>query len=171
MATLDPLATVPALPNRNPKGADPRPHDRQVFLILRRVTAQRDRATACRTGAWQRRIVGLINLRRGGAMRAPSIGEAGFSAGAARRPCGDAARKGRGLAMQRPPRIIELVLEPVDLLLQLVALLTIPVAVLIGPLVLASQSLDLALLSLQLCDQLVSRRRAPFWLEHASLMP
>jgi len=73
--------------------------------------------------------------------------------------------------MQGPPRIIELVFEPVDFPLELVALLPIPVAVLIGPLVLAAQTLDLALLSFQLFDQLVARRRAPFSLVHVSLMP
>jgi len=78
-------------------------------------------------------------------------------------------RKGRGLAMQRPPRITELVFEPVDLPLQLVPLLAIPVAILIGPLMLAAQPLNLVLLSFQLGDQLVARRRAPFRPEHVRL--
>jgi hypothetical protein len=73
--------------------------------------------------------------------------------------------------MQCAPRIIELVFEPVDFPLQLVPLLAIPVAILIGSLVLAAQPLDLALLSFQLGDQLVARRRAPFGPEHVSLMP
>ena len=73
--------------------------------------------------------------------------------------------------MQRPPRITELVFEPVDLPLQLVPLLAIPVAILIGPLMLAAQPLNLVLLSFQLGDQLVARRRAPFRPEHVSLMP
>ena len=73
--------------------------------------------------------------------------------------------------MRRPSRFIELVFEAIDLLLELIALLTISVAVLIGALVFASQSLDLALLAFELLNQLVARRRAPFRLEHASLMP
>jgi hypothetical protein len=73
--------------------------------------------------------------------------------------------------MQRTPRLIELVFEPVDLPPQLVPLLAIPVAILIGSLMLAAQPLNLALLPFQLGDQLVTRRRAPFRPEHVSLMP
>jgi hypothetical protein len=171
MSALDAVSASPALSYGNVKRPHAGPHHRQIFLILHRVPRQGHGATARRTGRRQRGVVRLIDVGGRGAMAPTPVCHAGFPSGAARWTRRGATRKGRGLAMQRTPRIIELVFEPVDLPLQLVPLLAIPVAVLIGPLMLASQSLDLALLSFQLGDQLVARRRAPFRAEHVSLMP
>jgi hypothetical protein len=66
--------------------------------------------------------------------------------------------------------VLEQIFEAVDLLAQRVALLPVPIAVLIRPLVLAPQSLDLALLSLQLRDQVIPRRGPPVGV-HGPVMP
>jgi hypothetical protein len=65
---------------------------------------------------------------------------------------------------------IEFVAQPLDLLTQLVTLVPIPIPIAIGPRLLAAQALDLALLPLELGDQLVARCGAPVRL-HRSVMP
>jgi hypothetical protein len=71
--------------------------------------------------------------------------------------------------MQLPARLVEFVFKPIDLLPQLVAVAPITIAIPIRALVFAPQPFDLALLSLQLFDQFLTRRRGPSRL-HAPVM-
>jgi hypothetical protein len=121
--------------------------------------------------------MGLIDVRRGDAMRSTTVGRARFPPRAERTTPRDAARKGRGLAMQRAPRLVEVVFEAVDFLPELVPLLPVAVPIPVRPLMLTAQPLnfaplpvDLSLLAFELVDQLFTRRRAPGG-SHASLMP
>ena len=152
------------------KGADDRAHDRQVFLVLRRVTLEREPTAAIRAARGQRGVVGLIDVGRRHAMRLASIGRAGFSAGAARRPLRQSARKRCGLAVQGPAGRVQLVFEPFDLLAQLVAFTTVPITLLLRPFALAAQPFILALLPFELGDQVLARCGAPAR-SHALVMP
>ena len=175
MAALDAPTAVCAVPNGDVKGADARTDHGQIFLKLGRVTHQRDRSTARagRNGA----SVRLIDVRRHGAMGPSAVRQTGFPSRAAGWTAWRASRKGRGLAMQRAPGVIEVVFEAVDFLPQLVSLLPIAIPVSVRPLMLPAQLLnltalpvDFALLSFELRNQLFARRRAPRD-SHASLMP
>lgn len=59
--------------------------------------------------------------------------------------------------MQRPPRIVQLVFEPIDLFAQAVAFLLMPVPL---PFQFASQPLGFALAAFEFGDQYVARRGA-----------
>ena len=77
-------------------------HRRQVFLVLRRHTVQRDRAAAVRTARRGRRHVCLVSLRRLPAAPLPSVLRPGSPPGRPPRPCGRSLAK--GAACRRPAR-------------------------------------------------------------------
>lgn len=72
--------------------------------------------------------------------------------------------------MRGTSHAIKLVAQALDLFLQMIALVSIPIPIPIRARLLASESLDLALLSLELSDHLVAGRGAPARV-HASVMP
>jgi hypothetical protein len=152
------------------KGADDRAHDRQIFLVLRRVTLEREPAAAIRATRRQRSVVGLIDVGRWRAMCLASIGRARFSAGAAWRALRQPARKRCGLAVQGSAGRIQLVFEPFDLLTQPVAFTTISIPFLLRSFALPAQAFILALLPFELGDQVLSGCGAPAR-SHAPVMP
>jgi len=159
-----------AVADRNLKRPHHRPHDGEIFLILGHLARQDDVAAAVGTRRWQRRLVGLIKVGGGSAMRPTTVGGAGLASRAAWRPPRDASRKWRGLSMQRASGVIDVVLEPLDLLSEHVTLLSIAIPVSVRALMLTSQPLNLEALPFDFLDQLFARRRAPR-ASHASLMP
>ncbi len=152
------------------KGADDRAHDRQIFLVLRRVPLQRKPTAAIWAARRQRGVVGLIDVGRRRAMRLASIGRAGFSAGAAWRPLRQPARTRRGLAVEGPACRVQFVFEPFDLLAQPVAFTTVPITFPLRPFALAAQPIIFALLPLELGEQILAGSRAPAR-SHALVMP
>jgi hypothetical protein len=99
-----------------------------------------------------------------------AVGASGAATGPARCGRGNPTRERGGLSVHLAAGVVEEVLEVVDLLPQGVALLPVPVSVPIRLLVLAPESIDLALLSLQLRDQVIPRRGPPSGV-HALVMP
>jgi hypothetical protein len=176
MPPLHASLTVGAAADGNAKPTHDRSHNREIFLMLRGVARQPERAATIRARRRQRRVVLLIDVRGWAAMRRAAIGGAGLAPrptrGAWRRP----ARKGRCLPMQRPARLVQIVLQPVDFLAQLIAVAPVPIAIAIRALMLAPQSLDLsalaldlALLPLEFVNQLIACGRPPSR-EHVAVM-
>jgi hypothetical protein len=98
-----------------------------------------------------------------------SMRSARFASWPARAATRGAAREGRGLPMQRATSGVEFVFEPLDLLPQRVAFAPVPIPISVGAFLFLSQSFDLALLPLELFDQIFARGRAPSR-EHPSVM-
>jgi hypothetical protein len=171
MAALDAAMTCRTVANRDRERPDDRPNDREIFLVLDSLVRVDQPAAAVGARGGQRRVISLVDVSRDAAMRLAAIGATGLAARPTRRAARVTARERRGLPKRRAPRQIEVIFEPLDLLAQRIAFLTIPIPILIRAFVLASEPLDFALLSLQLLDQLVARRRAPFGPEHVSVMP
>jgi len=169
MAALHAPATRGAVTDRDMKGADNRPHDGEIFLILSGVVRQRDGATTVGTRGGERRVMPLIHVRRRSAMCLAFIRRARFAAGSSGLAARGAARERCGLPMQRTSRFVEVILEPIDLLAKRVALPPIAITVSIRALMLAPQSLNLALLPLDLLNQVLAGRRAPSRM-HAPVM-
>jgi hypothetical protein len=123
-----------------------------------------------RAGVGQSRSMALVDVRGDCAMGFPAVGATRSSAwstgGAHRCP----SRERRGLPVHLPTGVVELVFELVDLLAEGIPLLPIPVPIAVGAFVLTPQPLDLALFSLELGDQVVTRRGAPSRI-HAPVMP
>jgi hypothetical protein len=121
----------------------------QIFLVLRGVPRGSQAPAALRTAGWQRCRMAFVDLRRDSAMGAPAVRGTRLAAGPPRPTTWRAPRERCRLPMQRPPRIIQFVLEPLDCLAQTVPFLTIPIA-------LAPQLLPFALLPFELRDQLLA---------------
>jgi len=145
-------------------------HLGQVLLVLHRVPRGAQASTALRTLRWQRGRMAFVNLRRDRPMGLPAVAGASLSARPAGPPTRGAARERRGLSVQRAPRIIELVFEPVDLLAQPVAFAPIAVPVAFRLFAFASQTLVLTLSPFQFGDQILARGRAPARV-HGFVMP
>ena len=170
MAALHAPATCTTATDLDREGAHDRADDREIFLVLPRGAGAAQAASTVRTGRGQSRPMALVDVRRDRAMGFLAICAARSPTWSSRRPCRGTPRERGGLPIHLAAGVVELVFESVDLLAKCVPLLSVPVSIPIRPLVLAPQSLDLTLLSLQLRDQVVPRRRAPSGV-HASVMP
>ena len=84
---------------------------RQVFLILRRHTVQRDRAAAVRTGRRGRRHVCLVSLRRLPAAPLPSVLRPGSPPGTPAASLRPVLGEGSRLSAAGAPRRLELLLQ------------------------------------------------------------
>jgi hypothetical protein len=153
MPALYASVTAGALANGDAKLPDERPHDRQIFLMLRGVVSQPDRAATRRTRTRQRRLVPLVDVSRRWPMGFPSIGATRLPARSFRLRPQRPARERRRLPMQRAAGLVEVLFEPIDFLPERVALASIPIAIPIRPLVLATQTLNFTLLPLEFGDQ------------------
>jgi hypothetical protein len=74
------------------------------------------------------------------------------------------------LSVQRPTSRIQFVFEPIDLLAQAITFTPVSHALPLGSVAFAPQTLILALLPFNLCDQLLARRGAPTR-SHTLVMP
>jgi hypothetical protein len=161
MAALHPTPTPAAATNLDGKRADDRADDGEIFLVLPRGAGVAQAPETVRARVRQRCAMAFGDLTRNRAVGFASICPTGATTGPARRARRRPARERSGLSVHLPPRVVELVLESVDLLAEGVPLLAVPIPIAIRALVLAPQPLDLALFSLELRDQLVTRRGAP----------
>jgi len=121
---LDAAVAVRALADRHAEGADDRPLDRQLFLILQRHSPPAHGMLAPRTVRRQRRLIRLVDVPRRAALSPSTIGRPRLAAGAPRRGGAGAAREWRGLSIDRATRRLEflfqcLVLTPQALPLRL----------------------------------------------------
>ena len=177
---MTPLHAPPALPavaDGHLKGPHDRAHDREIFLILCRVTMQAKGPATLRTGGGQRRVERLVDVRGHGSVRLPAVGGTRVAARSTRPASGRAARKGRRLPMQRTLRGVQFLFEPVNLSSQPIAFLPEPIPLapqlvdIAGDLVpLTPQPLVVALLLFDLGDEIVTSIGAPARV-HALVMP
>ena len=121
MTTLHPAPTLDA-------GADLHvelPHDRlhhgQIFLDLDRDAGAGDGPATVRAAGRQRRAVAFIDVRRSGASSATALGRPGPPPRASVPALGSRLPKRRRLTEARPPRRVQLVLQPLVLPLQAIA--------------------------------------------------
>ena len=136
--------------------------DRQVFLVLGRDASDLNRPTTARARRGKRRGIGLIHPRWNRSPPSASIGGACPPTRAPAVTLRAILRKRGGLSKARPPRRVELVLEPLASSLPPIA-----IAVRAGQLV--TQARDLLLVAL---DQLVAfvARRSRARVGHACVM-
>lgn len=170
MPRLHAAATGRTATNLDRERADDRAHDGEIFLILPRGARAAQASATMRAGVGQSCVVALVDTGRDHAMGFAAIGAARPPARASRGTRRGPTRERRGLPIHLAPGVVELVFESIDLLAEGIPLLPVPVPIAIGPLVLAPQPLDLALFSLELRQQLVTRRGAPARI-HAPVMP
>lgn len=170
MAPLHATATRATAANLDGEGAHDRPHHREIFLVLTRRPGAAQRTPTLRTGIGQGGPMVRVDMCRNRSMGLAAIRAACSPTGSSWCARRRTARERGRLPVHLATSIVQQVFESVDLLAERVPLLAVPVAVAIRPLVLAPQSLDLALLALQLRDQLLTRRGLPPRL-HASVMP
>jgi hypothetical protein len=168
MPALHAPVTAGAVAYGDAKLAHDGPHDRQIFVMLRGLAGQHECAATRRTRPRQRRLVAFVDVCRRWPMRLPSIRATRLAAGSFRLRARGPMRKGRGLAMPRAARLVQIVFEPVDLPAQLITIPPVPIPIAVGPLVLAPQAVDLpplsrdlALLPLKFGDQLLAGGRLP----------
>lgn len=177
---MTPLHAPPALPTvADGHVEDPhdRAHDREIFLRLRRVTVQAKGPATVWTGGRQRCVVRLIDVGGNGSVGLPAVGGPRLAARSTRPTSQRATRKGRCLPMDRPPRGVQFLFEPVNLSSQPIAFLPEPIPLapqlvdIAGNLVpLMPQPLVVALLPFDLGDKVVTSIRAPARV-HALVMP
>ena len=170
MSALHATPARAATANLDGERAHDRTHDGKIFLILLGDAEAAQRSLTLRAGRRQVGVIAFVNMRGDGAMGFAPIRSARPPAGTSWRSRRGAARERGRLAIHLAPRVIELIFEVLDLLAQRVAFVAVAIPVSVRSLVLASQTLDFALLPLELGDQLFTRRRPPLRL-HASVMP
>ena len=165
MQRVPTLHAVPAGDTAPDLDVEP-PHDglddRQVFLVLGRDASDLNRPTTARARRGKRRGIGLIHPRWNRSPPPASIGGACPPTRAPAVTLRAILRKRGGLSKARPPRRVELVLEPLASSLPPIA-----IAVRAGQLV--TQARDLLLVAL---DQLVAfvARRSRALVGHACVM-
>ena len=109
-----------ALPDVDPECAHDHAGDGEFFLVLRRDAPLAHGPTAARTGGRQRRLVSLIDATRSTPPRFRSILRARLPSGPSRMIGQRFGKRGR-LPMRRPPRLVELLLQPIVFTPQAVA--------------------------------------------------
>ena len=162
MPALHPAVALPTDANRDAKLADHGPLNRQIFLKLRGDPRALHLTAAVRTLRGQRRVVGLIHVRRSRRTAVPPIGGAGLAARPARSRHHGVPREGRRLAIPRAPRRLEFAFQSVVFPPQPLSLRFRPPQVL-------AQPLDLPMLLLD--DLLTVTRRVVRGRRHAIVMP
>src|SRR5229473_3714600 len=169
MAPLHASMALRAFPDRNVEGADDGLDRREIFLILRRMPRHADGSATVGTPRRDRRVVAFIDANRHPTMRLAPIRRAGPAARDPRRGLRRPFRKRRGLPVAGAAGRVQLLLQAIDLLPEPLALTPPPIPFLFDARLFTLQALDLALLPLQLFQQLVTRRGAPRL--HAPVMP
>jgi hypothetical protein len=139
----------------------------QILLVLRRVARRRQSTTTIGTTRRQRRRIVLLYVGRDGSMRLPTIRSTRLPPWPVWSATRRAARERRRLSVQRAPRIIQFVFEPVNLLPKAPAFLAAAITLAFQ---LALQALVFALLAFEFGYQCLARCRAPARL-HALVMP
>jgi hypothetical protein len=111
MAALHAAPALRAPTDRDAKRPDERPLDGQFFVILHRDPDAVHGPLAPRTPRGERGVVGLVDVRRRTTMAPWPIRGAGRASGPPRGRDPRAAREGRSLTIDRPPRGLELVFQ------------------------------------------------------------
>jgi len=170
MAALHAAAAGATATNLDRERAHDRTDDREIFLVLPRGAGAAQSSATLRARLGQSRTMALVDMPRDCAMGFAAIRTTRPSARRSRGARRCSTRERGGLPIHLATGVVELVFEAVDLLAEDVPLLPVAVPVAIRSFVLAPESLNLALLPLQLRDQLLARRGLPSRL-HAPVMP